>query len=734
MNVSRSLSFLWTPWSAAASVLVVLVAAGLCFVAWRRSGYRRSQGLLEGLRFTIICLGAVLLNQPEWVEEYRPEEKPAVAVLWDASPSMETRDVIQAKRPVPTAAPITRHEAITPLADAASWDKLRGRMNVVVQSFSPKAAGHGTDLYGPLAQAPQSFLNLRGIVLASDGDWTEGQPPVQAAARLRALGVPIFAVPVGSPTRLPDIELINLDAPTFGVAGKAVRVPFTIESSLPREHVTTVSLKTSDGDEVTKEVRVAPMGRTSDAVVWKPKGTGDFSLALNVPTHPDELLPDNNKLSTPISIREEKLKVLVVESYPRWEYRYLRNALSRDPGVEVSCLLFHPGLSKAGGGNKDYIKEFPAGLDELSKYDVVFIGDVGLDDGQLTSEQCHWLKGLVEHQASGLVFMPGMQGRQFSLLETELGDLCPVALDPAQPGGWGSRTPNHFELTELGRRSLLTKLADTEDENAEVWEGLPGFQWYAPVLRAKAGSDVLAVHKDITNESGRIPLLATRTFGAGKVLFMGTDGAWRWRKGVEDKYHYRFWGQVVRWMAYQRNMAKGETMRLYYVPDQPKMNKVLTFHANVMDRSGEPLRGGDVSARITAPSGKAEVARFTAVGDEWGEYTGRFTATEAGPYKVALICKQTGATLDTTFFVQGAMAERVGRPSRPEVLEELARVTRGKVVEPDKLDDVVRTLAALPDPPPSVRRLQLWSHGGVAVVMIGLMGAFWVGRKAVGLV
>jgi hypothetical protein len=153
-----------------------------------------------------------------------------------------------------------------------------------------------------------------------------------------------------------------------------------------------------------------------------------------------------------------------------------------------------------------------------------------------------------------------------------------------------------------------------------------------------------------------------------------------------------------------------------------------------MDRGGEPLRGGDVSARITAPSGKAEVARFTSAGDEWGEYTGRFTATEAGPYKVALICKQTGATLDTTFFVQGASVERVGRPSRPEVMEELARVTRGKVVEPDKLDEVVRTLAAIPDPPPAVRRLQLWSHGGVAAVMIGLMGAFWVGRKAIGLV
>ncbi len=95
----------------------------------------------------------------------------------------------------------------------------------------------------------------------------------------------------------------------------------------------------------------------------------------------------------------------------------------------------------------------------------MFLGDVGVGDGQLTAEQCRLLKGLVERQASGLVFMPGWQGREFSLLDTELGDLCPVVLDPAQPTGWGLRTPSHFELTELGRRSLLTKLADTQDDN-----------------------------------------------------------------------------------------------------------------------------------------------------------------------------------------------------------------------------------------------------------------------------
>jgi hypothetical protein len=731
-GVSRSLTFLWTPWSLAISILAVAVMSVFCIIAWRRSERRRSMLILEVMRLGLVILAAILLNQPEWIEEYRPEEKPAIAVLWDASSSMETRDVIA--RGQPGSPTTTRREAIARLTAPETWNPLRDRMDVVIQPVASPTPGHGTDLYDPLARLHETVPNLRGVVLASDGDWNEGKPPVQAAAQFRMKGVPVLAVPVGSRTRLPDIEILSLDVPTFGVAGKSVRIPFTIDSALPRDYTTTVTLRSSDGDDVTKEVRITGMTRTTDSIIWKPKSSGDFSLTLTVPRHPDEFSGDNNKATAPIAIREEKLRVLVVESFPRWEYRYLRNALSRDPGVEVSCLLFHPGLGKVGGGNKDYIKQFPSGLDELSRYDVVFLGDVGLDDGQLTTEQCRLLKGLVEHQASGLVFMPGMYGRELSLADTELGDLLPVVLDSSQPGGWGSRSANHMELTELGRRSLLTKLADTEEDNAEVWEGLPGFQWYAPVVRAKAGTDVLCVHQDVSNEYGRLPLLVTRTFGSGKVLFMGTDGAWRWRKGVEDKYHYRFWGQVVRWMAYQRNMAKGESMRLYYVPDQPRMGQTISLHANVMDRSGEPLHGGDVSARIVAPSGKAGVVRFTSEGEEWGAFSGQFLAEEAGRHQVKLFCKETGAILKANFHVQGVAAEQVGRPARPEVLEELARITRGSVVEPNKLDDVVNSLASLPDPPPSIRRVPLWSHPAVAAGLVAFLGIFWVGRKAIGLI
>lgn len=729
---SKSLTLLWTPWTATVALLALLVTAGFSYAAWRRSGYRRSTAYLELTRLAIVALGGLLLNQPEWIESYQPTEKPSIAVLWDDSASMDTCDVLDPNQP--SLEPRSRREAIESLTQSATWAPLSERFQVVVDSFATPETGSGTDLHSPLASIPEEVENLVGVVLVSDGDWNDGQPPVEAAVALRLRNVPVMAVPTGSPDRLPDVELVSLDAPTFAIAGKQVRIPFTIDSSLPRESFTTVTLESSNGETVSKDVRIAPQGRTNSSLLWKPAEMGDFTVTLDVPVHSDETIRTNNQLTVPISIREEKLRVLVVESYPRWEYRYLRNALSRDPGVEVSCMLFHPGLKNLGGGSKDYIKSFPDSIEELTEYDVVFLGDVGLGDDQLTLEQCRLLKGLVEFQASGLVFLPGWQGRQLSLLETPLADLYPVLLDETQPGGWGSRSPNRFELTELGRRSLLTKLADTEDENIDVWDGLPGFQWYAPVLRARAGTDVLSVHSDVANDFGRLPLLVTQTFGAGKVLFMGTDGAWRWRKGVEDKYHYRFWGQVVRWMAYQRNMSKGETMRLYYSPDQPLVRKSVTLKANVMEKSGEPLSKGDVVARIVAPSGKTESVRFASTGEEWGAFTGRFTTKEPGKHQITLSCRQTGATLESSFFVQGAAVEPVGRPARPEVLEEIARVTQGKVTGVEDLDEVVAYFSQLPDPEPAIRRLQLWCHPLAMATMVFLLGCFWVARKAAGLI
>jgi hypothetical protein len=736
LRVTSSQSFTFQPtWlSLIFSIIAFVIVAFLAWQAMRRNHFQRTTVFLELVRVFLVLAAILLLNQPEWKQEFHPDEKPTVVILLDHSYSMRTRDET-ALISSPSTSPagyVSRHDAIESLTKLTSSQGPMSEFQLVSLPFSNDDPTGHSDLATPLETALKDFSNLQAVVLASDGDWNSGGSPVAVAERMRLKGIPIVAVPVGSKTQLPDLELLSFDLPSFGITGKTVNIPITIESSLPRATNTKIKLEASDGTVQEKEITLQAMGRTTTTLAWKSNQGGDFQLKATLPTIPEELLNDNNQKTATIAIREEQLKILVIESYPRWEYRYLRNALSRDPGVDVSCLLFQSGLSKVGGGSRDYIAEFPSTLEELSKYDVVFLGDVGLGDGQLTEEQCRLLKGLVQRQASGLVFMPGWKGHQLSLVQSPLGDLLPILFDDKQPEGWGSRTPAHFELTELGRRSLLTRLADSVEDNLAVWENLPGFQWHASVLRAKAGTDTLAVHQESTSAQGRVPLLVTQTYGVGKVLFMGTDGAWRWRKGVEDQYHYRFWGQVVRWMAYQRNMAKGEFMRLYYTPEQPSVRQTVFLNANVTEKNGEPMQKGDVTARIISPSGVLQTVRLERQGEEWGAFSNQFIPQEAGFYQITLRSSANDSQLETKVLVQGQSMERLGKPARPEVLDELAKVTRGVVSKPENVEQAIASLSNSNPPPLQVHRWQLWSHAGVAVTLIGLMAAFWIGRKMTG--
>jgi hypothetical protein len=728
---SQSLVFTPSSTSVAISVVFVCAIALVSFIAWRRSGFRTSTGLLEALR-TVIAIGiAITLNQPEWREIFKPENKPALVILRDVSNSMETRDVVDAANP--NAELKSRSETARPLTDLALWRDVSQRMDVVVNSFSSseQPAEEGTDINTALVQAAEKNARLKAVVLLTDGDWNSGETPAQAATRLRMREVPVFTVPIGSETRLPDVNLTSFDVPTFAIAGKPLRAPFTIESSLPRDEAVIVEMKASTGEVITKSVVIPAMSRLQDVITWRPDKPGDVKLTLTVPKTGTERFLENNSIEAPLAIRKEQLHVLVIETFPRWEYRYLRNALERDPGVEVNCVLFHPDLGKAGEG-RGYLSGMPKNED-LAKYDVVFLGDVGTDKGQLSMDQCTALQRLVRDQAGGLVFMPGLRGFEGSLQGTPLGDLMPIVWDDSQRRGWGTSSQGKFTLTEAGTRSLLTKLEDTDEASARIWQNLPGFQWYAPALRAKAGTEILATHRTESNQFGRVPLIVTKTYGSGKILFMGTDGAWRWRKGVEDKYHYRFWGQVVRWMAYQRNMSQGDKMRLFYSPDRPSSGSVLTLNANVTSLTGEPLRDGVVIAQITAPSGRTASVRLTSAGeDAWGLFTGAFTPREPGEHKVRLTCADAGSALDAVISVQGTSKERRGQPAKFDVLREIAQLSRGRMMDNADPASVLAAVAALPEPESAERRVQIWAHPAWAGFLVFLLGVFWIGRKTAG--
>ncbi len=731
-----------TPLTLWIGIIALILIGALAVVSWKRSPHPRRTALLECLRFLAALGVVILLWQPEWLTTIHPDTKPKIAILWDDSRSMTTIDatlppVLSEKSEV-----ISRADWVKKALTSDLWKPLEANGANIVSStpfatpadagtsllnFQPSALS-GTDLEAPLSELLDKETNLRAVVLLSDGDYNLGQPPVAAAQKMRLRGVPLFPIPVGSNVRLPDLDILSVSAPTYGIVGENVQIPFTIRSSLDRQVRTIVRLRDESGRERTKDIVIPPNVETYDSILWRLEKEGSSTLELSIPVADGELVATNNARKFNISGKPEKVRVLVIESLPRWEYRFLRNALSRDPGVELSCLLMQPELGPGEG--KDYIKEFPSKIEELAKFDVVFIGDVGVGPGQLTKEQCTLIRGLVENQASGVVFLPGSQGNQFTLLDTDLSDLIPVILDDAHKNGMPESIPSPLNLTTEGRTSLLTMLGNNEEENPEIWRRLPGFYWHAPVIKAKGGTEVLAVHGNRRGKFGPVPLLVTKAAGSGKVLFMGIDSAWRWRRGVEDLYHYRFWGQVARWMSYQRNMAAGQRVRLFFSPERPEPGATVTLNANAFDPNGAPLKEGTVAVDLTSPNGRTQRIELQRNDTAWGAFSGRFKVDLPGAWKIRAAA--TGAEdkpVETTILAQGVEIEKVGQPARPEVLEEMAKVSKGRVIQPSQLAELIKEITALPEPRPLENRIPLWSHWGTIAALVTLLGIFWVGRK-----
>ncbi len=48
---------------------------------------------------------------------------------------------------------------------------------------------------------------------------------------------------------------------------------------------------------------------------------------------------DDNQLEAVVEVRTDKIKVLLVQSLPNFEYRYLKHMLGRDETIELKCVL-----------------------------------------------------------------------------------------------------------------------------------------------------------------------------------------------------------------------------------------------------------------------------------------------------------------------------------------------------------------------------------------------------------
>jgi hypothetical protein len=531
---------------------------------------------------------------------------------------------------------------------------------------------------------------IAGIVLLSDGQNNAGLSPAEAARAAAEVSAPIFTVPCGSEAPVRDLAVADVFAPDLVSVGDTVHVSATVELQGYAEAPVEVQLTEEGGAAplASKELTLRSTEPQTVDLSFEAKQPGLRTLTVKVAAKSNlpEDLPENNTDSVLVRVSDEKLRVLYAEGAPRWQFRFLKNAMRRDHG-----------LSGIAGQGPDIVLEtevrrLPAGampalpktLDELAKYHTIILGDVSpqLADSRFVAMLAEGVRnrgvGLIV--ASGPLAMPGR-------FDSRLTDLLPVRLGRAAAGIEAPvYKPFRLELSPDGAVHDTLRLYDDRDRNEVAWSHMPPFYWCAAVERPAAGATVLAWNPSLATRYGKMPLVAHHYAGRGKVLFVGTDSTWLWRQNVGDRFFYKFWGQAIRFVAAhdETELKKKGWLDVRPLRPQPGEQVDVELFAPAVDEN--PRREPKLPLHVRAGE-QDRTVELTADPRNAGRYTGRFRADAAGSYRLNFDPGRDGKPIEAQIRVANATTE-LRRPNiNVPVLRQL-----GKLIPLDQLATIPKQL------------------------------------------
>ena len=394
---------------------------------------------------------------------------------------------------------------------------------------------------------------VAGLFLFTDGQNTGGRSPAVAAADAARLGAPLFTVPAGSSARLKDVAVVDVFTSGLVSVGDTARVSVTVESQGFDARPVKVELR--DGDKLldSKDLTLHDAEQQKVELTFQAKEPGAKYLTVAVPPLPEEpehLRPNNTDIAF-VRVSDEKLRVLVLEGLPRWDFRFLKNALRRDHGIggrqdkDQPDIVLEAELRRQPADAR--AKALPASAKELAEYHTVILGDVSPQ--LLTPQFITMLAEAVREHGLGLIveagprFMP--QGLDERLGRTlagapprERGGARRAGVQAVQAGAEPRRLGPRGDAAVRRPRPEPERLAQ-----------MPPYYWCAGGRAPAPAATVLAWNPSAEGRFGKLPLVAHHYAGRGKVLFVATDSTWLWRQNVGDRFFYKFWGQGIRFVA-----------------------------------------------------------------------------------------------------------------------------------------------------------------------------------------
>ena len=598
----------------------------------------------------------------------------------------------------------------------------------------------GAALEGALADA--AARPLVGIVLLTDGQSTTGPDPLQVMRRhqevaTESAGVPVWAVPVGSPTPPVDIAVVDAVAPARVARDDTAAVVATVTSHGLDGRTVKVLLLEGDTERATAEVTLTGESQQQVHLAFHAEEPGTRLLTVQAAEQGEEPVKANNRRGLAVEVDEQRWKVLYLEGYPRWDFRFLDHALRRDHGLEVT-LVMEARLRGEGVAAADLPKVagLPKDAAGLAEYNTVVLGDVtpALLPAALQEE----LARAVSEDGLGLIVQVGPAAMPHAFVDGPLLRLLP--LEFARPEGEGSAedgrrapgleaaafAPFRMAITATGSLHPALRLYDSASRNRRVWSRMPPFYWAADTVSPAAGATVLAEFK---TADGARPLVAEHFAGAGRVLVIGTDSTYRWRRNIGDYLFYRFWGQAIRRVARAKQRPAERTWMEVH-PSRVERGESVAVELHAVDVAGRPLERARLAAKVSRGD-SVETVLLEGTGQA-GHYRGAWPAKAVGEYSVSF----TDAT-DTTVTAAVRVTESDRELVRPAVdrdtLGSLADLSGGGMLELDALGRLADRLHGESTTVHSVHEEELWDNWLMLLALVGLYCTDVFARRMSGL-
>ena len=786
MLLMRQFLHLATGWPLWTVALIAALAAEIILrlYQYEQGAIGRTKGQwLTGLRLLALVALVWMLLQPVFSRKVDRKLEQEVVVVLDESASMNLVD------PGET---FTRYDiAAEAINKSGLFEELQGKVRVRLMRAARKALGQeeeaaeGWDQATDLANAMTTVLeqvppdNLAGLVMMTDGRHNRPGRVEDVARRFGILDAPIGVVGIGSEESPRDAAILEVRSPDAIYLGDRLRVAAVVKFDGYRGRRAKVLLK--KGEEIIQEKIIPiPQDHHREEVRFNdvPEVDGINAYSVELENLGEEYFDQNNRWQFETAITDARTNVLIVDSHPRWEFRYLRNLFyGRDKSIHLQYVLLEPDTilgqtvspvpaSAARKFGDAQATELPISEEEWRKFDVIIIGDVPSE----SIDENTWdiIRGCVTERAAFLVAIAGPRHMPHGIESETARDLLPINYTPGSRTFFGSKEkPFRLVLTAQGRNHPVTAQSDSRLENERLWGEFPDFRWRLPVEGVKEGADVLVVASsedsegtavsdldDLSSALSRLAqrkdreaknaILVSQQVGNGKVAMMLTDRTWRLREGVGDIYHHRFWGQLVRWGA-GPNLRSGTssvrlgTDNLSYTGDDR-----IQITARLLDIEKNPVRDESLKAEVWRDGEKLTTVQMSYLEGSpglHGAQAGPFSGS--GDYQIKLVGKKAAELLEvdgeggvsTAFRVVGAMSPvelsetTLNRP----LLDTLADLSGGRVVAPEDAQQLAGLFLTGEETREELRETRLWDHWILLALFCALLTSEWGIRRGSGL-